>query len=166
MSDDQAQRVITYEAADRGAVCCLGCQQWTLVLIGVALIGWYAYSRVLWALVVGIVLVLAGVGLGRVLRSSRRGRWEISFDRDRRIVTIVSQTRGGTTERVLPFDEIATVELEEIRRDVSTGDDVPYLRPVLHLTSGEIVPLDERMSVKRPDRAQEIAEQMREIIAE
>lgn len=163
MNRAREQRVVTWEAADRGASCCLGCWAWVMILGGAGLGVWYVTGGA-WKLAIGLLLMAAGAGVLLFMRSSRRGRWEIRFDRDRREVTLFSRKGGEEITRVIAFDEIVAVQLEQIKRDVSTGGDVPHLRPVLYLRSGEQVPLDERLSVKRPERADEVLRQMREIL--
>ena len=157
--------VVTYEAADRGAVCCLGCQAWLLVLGGIALVAWYFLREVgVWAPVVGAILVLGGLGLSRYLARGRN-RWEVSFDRQRRVVTITSCVRRKTQTREIPFADISFIELREITRDVSTGSAVPYTLPAFRLVSGEEVALDERLSIKDPERAEEVAAEMRGLLS-
>ncbi len=155
--------IVTYEAADRGATCCMGCWAWTMLLAGIGLGLWYITGGT-WKLVAGGALIAAGVGLLLFMRSSRRGRWELTFDRDRREVIMRTRVQGTEVERMIPFHEIKSIELEEITRDVTTGDDVPFLRPVFHLNSGERLPVDPRLSVKDPERAREVADEMRGIL--
>ncbi|MFP4248290.1 MAG: hypothetical protein ACLFU7_01450 [Armatimonadota bacterium] len=157
------KRIVTYEAADRGAVCCLGCQAWTLVLGGAGFGLWYLLAGELWRVVIGGILLIGGIALMRHL-STGRNRWEVSFDRERRVVSLLTQ-EGGTREvREIPFDEIGAVLLREITRDVTTGEDVPHLLPVFELQSGGKVALDERLSIKDPERAEEVAEEMRALL--
>lgn len=163
MNRGSDEGVVTYEAADRGASCCLGCWAWLMILTGVGLGLWFIAGDA-WKLIVGSVLVIAGIGVLLFMRSSRRGRWEIRLDRDRRELTLVSREHGEEVERVIAFDQIVAVELEPLTRDVSTGEGVRYLRPVFYLRSGEQVPVDERLSIKRPDRAEEFARQMRDLL--
>ena len=163
MAGKQSDNMVTYEAADRGASCCLGCWATTMMIAGAGVLLWYVAGGS-WKLIVGGVLILAGAGLFLFMRSSRRGRWEVTFDSDRREVLISSSSQGTYVERAIPFQEIVAVELEQITRDVSTGDDVAFLRPVLHLESGEQVEFDERLSVKSPSRAEEVVEEMRNIV--
>ncbi len=168
MADEQTgagtqKRIVTYEAADRGAVCCLGCQAWALILGGVGFGVWYLLAGELWRAVIGGVLLIGGIALIRHL-STGRNRWEVSFDRDRRVVSLLSQ-EGGTREvREIPFAAIEAVLLREITRDVTTGEDVPHLLPVFELRSGEKVALDTRLSIKDPERAEEVAEEMRTLL--
>lgn len=157
------QRVVTYEAADRGAVCCLGCQAWALILGGVGFAVWYLLAGDLWRIIVGLILLIGGFALWRYL-SKGRNRWEVSFDRDRRVVTLLSRVAGETEQREIPFDEITAVELRTITRDVSTGEDVPHRLPVFVLASGERVALDERLSIKNTERADEVAGEMRTLL--
>lgn len=157
------QRVVTYEAADRGAVCCLGCQAWFLILAGIALGVWYAYTRELWQIITGLILLVGGLALQRYITSGRN-RWEVSFDRDRKVVTLLTQVKGTRERREIPFEEIAAVVLLEISRDVSTGDDVVHYLPVFRLNSGERVELDYRLSVKDPERAQEVLDEMQSLL--
>lgn len=159
------QRVVTYEAADRGAVCCLGCQSWLFILAGIALAVWYLVAGDLWKIIIAAILVIGGISLSRFLKTGRN-RWEVSFDRDRRIVTLTSTVEGTTSLREIPFDKIEAVELREITRDDSTGAGVPYRLPVFRLASGEEVALDERLSIKRSERAEEVADEMRALLAE
>lgn len=154
-----ADNIVTWEAADRGARCALGCTVFALLIAGLGLGVWSLWGGA-WKAVAGILLLLGGVGLLHWLRSPARGRWEISFDPDRKLVRLTSRKGSEASEREFGFREIAAIELEEIRRDVSTGKDVPYLLPVFHLRSGEIVRLNERMSIKDPERAREVVEQM------
>lgn len=160
---DDRQNVVAYEAADRGAVCCLGCQAWSLILGGVGLAVWYLFAGELWRIIVGLILLIGGGALWRYLAKGRN-RWEVSFDRDRRVVTLLSQVAGDTESRDIPFDEIVAVELRTITRDVSTGDDVPHRVPVFVLSSGERVELNERLSIKDPERANEVADEMRGLL--
>ncbi len=68
--------------------------------------------------------------------------------------------------REIPFAHISSVELREITRDVSTGSAVPYLLPVFRLEAGEEVALDERLSIKDPERAEEVVAEMRGLLSE
>ena len=158
-----ADNVVTWEAADRGARCTLGCMVFALLAAGLGLGVWSFWGET-WRAIAGAVLLLAGIGLLRWLRSPARGRWEISFDPDRRVVRLTASKGRESSEREFGFREIAAIELEEITRDVSTGENVPYLLPVFRLRSGEVVRLSERMSIKDPERAREVVEQMRELI--
>ncbi len=161
----QADDVITYEAADRGANCAIGCTVVMLLALGPVLAIWGALRGLdWWMLGFGILSVLAGVGLLAFMRSARRGRWEISFDRDRRVVRLYAREGGQETAREFAFHEIAEIELEQITRDVSTGDDVPYLLPVFRLKGGEAIRLHERMSIKNPERAEETVNGMRALV--
>lgn len=157
------RRVVTYEAADRGAVCCLGCQGWVMIFGGMALGVWYWCRGGLWRLVVGLIVAIGGIALLRYLATGRN-RWEVSFDRDRRVVTLMSRVSGTIERREIPFDEIGAVVLQEIGRDVSTGESVVHHLPVLRLTSDERVPLDHRLSIKDPERAREVADEMRSLL--
>ncbi len=157
------QRVVTYEAADRGAVCCLGCQAWALILGGIGFGVWAAFDAHLWRAVVGAILLIGGIALNRYLATGRN-RWEVSFDRDRRLVTLFSYEGGSREVREIPFDDIRAVLLRDITRDVTDGENVPHRLPVLQLVSGEKVPLDERLSIKDPERAEEVAEEMRALL--
>lgn len=157
------QRVVTYEAADRGAVCCLGCQAWVLVLGGIGFGVWYYYETDLWRGVIGAILLIGGIALHRYLATGRN-RWEVSFDRDRRVVTLLSQERGTRQVREIPFGDIEAVILRDITRDVTAGDGVAHRLPVFRLKSGEKVALDTRLSIKDPERAEEVAEEMRELL--
>jgi hypothetical protein len=171
MSDEQPnasdeapkKRIVTYEAADRGAVCCLGCQAWALILAGVALGVWYLFAGGLWRAVIALILLVGGIALARHL-SVGRNRWEVSFDRDRRIVTLLSAVSGEKHVREIPFDSIEDIALREITRDTSAGENLPHQLPVFRLISGEEVALDERLSVRDPDRAAEVREEMRELL--
>lgn len=159
------ENVVTWEATDRGARCAMGCSIIVLMAVGLAL----AIVGVLrgpswWLIGLGGLCALAGVGLLLFVRSPRRGRWEISFDGDRRVVRLIASEGGRVTEREFRFSEIHAIELERITRDVSTGDNVPFLLPVFRLKSGETVRLYERMSIKDPDRAGEVVAQMRELV--
>jgi len=159
------ENVVTWEAADRGARCAMGCSIIVLLLVGVALVIAGALRGPSWWMVgVGGLCVLAGIGLLLFIRSPRRGRWEISFDGDRRVVRLVASEGRQVTEREFGFGEIRAIELEQITRDVSTGDNVPFLLPVFRLKNGETVRLHERMSIKRPERADEVIAQMRELV--
>ena len=162
---ETADRVVTYEAADRSAVCCLGCQAWTMVLAGVAGGVWYGFSGDLWKIIVGLILIIGGIALSRYL-STGRNRWEVSFDRDRRIVALISLVSDERQAREIAYSEIEAVELREITRDVTEGEDVPYRLPVFRLLSGEEVALDERLSIKNPERADEVLAEMRALLAE
>ncbi|HCA45854.1 MAG TPA: hypothetical protein DEP45_00470 [Armatimonadetes bacterium] len=155
--------MVTYEAADRGAVCCLGCHAWLLILGGIGLVVWYLFGEGVWAAITGAILVVGGLALSRFLVRGR-SRWEVSFDRQRRVVTITSCVSRGTLVREIPFAQIVSIELREITRNVSTGSDVPYQLPVFRLTSGEEVALDERLSVKDSERAGEVLEEMRRLL--
>ncbi len=160
---EAGENVVTWEAADRGARCAMGCSIAVLLLVGVVL----AVLGLLrgpnwWTLGFGGLCGLAGIGLLLFMRSPRRGRWEISFDGDRRVVRLVASERGQVTEREFGFGEIRAIELEQITRDVSTA--VPYLLPVFRLKSGETVRLYESMSIKSPERAEEVVAQMRELV--
>jgi hypothetical protein len=161
--EEKKKRVVTYEAADRGAVCCLGCQAWTLILGGLGFGVWYLLARDLWRVVIGGILLIGGIALIRHL-STGRNRWEVSFDRDRRVLTLLSQQQGTREVREIPFDAVEAVLLREITRDVTTGEGVPHLLPVFHLGSGEKVALDERLSIKDPERGEEVAEEMRALL--
>jgi len=164
-TEAKGDRVVTYEAADRGAVCCLGCQAWTMILAGVAVGVWYGFSGDLWKIIVGLILIIGGIALSRYLTTGRN-RWEVSFDRDRRIVALTSLVDGERQAREIPFGEIEAVELREITRDVTAGEGVLYRLPILRLLSGEEVALDERLSIKDPERAEEVLEEMRALLAE
>ncbi len=164
-TEARPERVVTYEAADRGAVCCLGCQAWTMILAGVAVGVWYAFSGDLWKIIAGLILIIGGIALSRYLATGRN-RWEVSFDRDRRIVALTSLVSGETQAREIPFGEIESVQMREITRDVTTAEGVPYKLPILRLHSGEEVALDERLSIKDPERAEEVLEEMRSLLAE
>jgi len=159
------QNVVTWEATDRGARCAMGCSIIALLLVGVALaIVGALRGPNWWTLGFGGLCALAGVGLLLFMRSPRRGRWEISFDGDRRVVRLVASERGQVTEREFGFGEIRAIELEQIARDVSTGDNVRYLLPVFCLKSGETVRLYEGMSIKSAERAEEVVAHMRELV--
>jgi hypothetical protein len=160
---DEQQRVVTYEAADRGAVCCLGCQAWVLVLAGLGFGVWYLFAGELWRVVVGLILLVGGIALHRHLATGRN-RWEVSFDRDRRIVKLLSRESGTREVREIPFARIDDVILRDITRDVSSGENVPHKLPVLVLESGEKVPLDTRLSIRDPERAVEVQEEMRALV--
>ncbi len=158
-------RVVTYEAVDRGARCALGCISLVLLLIGVTL----AITGAMrggnpWLIGLGVLAVLAGAGQLAFMNSPARGRWEISFDCDERVVRVFCREKGTETRQEFPFEDIAAIELERITRDDSTGDNVPYLLPVLHLKNGEVVRLNERMSIKDPERAEEVVNQMRALV--
>lgn len=157
------RRVVTYEAADRGAVCCLGCQAWVLVLAGIGFGVWYYLEAQLWRGVVGAIFLIGGIALYRHIVKGRN-RWEVSFDRDLRVVTLFSQERGTRQVREIPFDNIEAVILRDITRDVTSGERVPHKLPVFRLNSGEKVALDMRLSIKDPERAEEVAEEMRELL--
>lgn len=159
----EADNVVTWEAADRGARCTLGCTVFLLLAAGLGLGVWSFWGGV-WKPIVGAVLLLVGIGLLLWMRSPARGRWEISFDPDRKLVRLTSCKGSESSEREFDFREIAEIELEEIRRDVTTGENVPYLLPVFRLKNGETVRLNERMSIKDPERAREVVEQMRALI--
>lgn len=157
------QRVVTYEAADRGAVCCLGCQAWALILAGIGFGAWAFFDAQLWRAVIGAILLIGGIALNRYLATGRN-RWEVSFDRDRRLVTILSYEAGSREVREIPFEDIRAVLLRDITRDVTSGASVPHKLPVLQLVSGDNVALDERLSIKDPERADEVAEEMRALL--
>lgn len=156
-------QVVTWEAADHGARCAVGCTVVVLLLVGFGLGVWSLWGGFWWA-IIGAAPLLAGVGLLLWIRSPARGRWEISFDLQRRIVRLTSSRGHESSVREFGFREVADIELEEIRRDVSTGENVPYLLPVFRLKSGEVIRLDKRMSIKDPERAREVIEQMRALI--
>lgn len=159
------ENVVTWEATDRGARCAMGCSIMVLLLVGAVLAIVGALRGPSWWMVgFGGLCALAGIGLLLFMRSPRRGRWEISFDGDRRVVRLTARERGQVAEREFRFREIRAIELEQIARDDSTGKNVPYLLPVFRLNSGEIVRLYERMSIKRPERAEEVVAQMRELV--
>ena len=160
---DEKQRIVTYEAADRGAVCCLGCQAWLMILGGIALGVWYFYERDLRQAVVGAIVLIGGIALRRYLATGR-SRWEVSFDRDRCVVTLVTQERGTREMREIPFDDIKAIIVRDITRDVTSGEDVPHKLPVLELRSQEKVALDRRLSIKDPERAEEVAAEMRALV--
>ncbi len=160
--ETEEKRIVTYEAADRGAVCCLGCQAWVLVLAGVGFGIWYATDRDLWRIIVAGILLMGGLTLYLYLR--KRNRWEVTFDRDRQVVTLFSSVAGDVEKREIDFDRIEAVSLREITRDVTTGEDVPHQLPVFHLEAGEEVPLDQRLSIKDSERAEEVADEMRALL--
>lgn len=159
---EQKQRVVTYEAADRGAVCCLGCQAWVLILGGIGFGAWFYFEEGIWRVVIGAILVVGGFALHRYIAG--RNRWEVSFDRDRQVMTLLTQERGTREVREIPFGSIEGVMLQEITRDISDGENVSHHRPVFRLSSGERVAVDPRLSIKQPDRAQEVLEEMRELL--
>jgi len=163
VSANEAEDVVTYEAADRGAVCALGCIGWLLILVGAGFGLWYIGGG-LWKLVVGLPLLLGGLGMVWYLRSPLRRRWELSFDRTREVAIIRTHSREGREEREIPFADIEAIELAEIVRDVSEGENVPYLLPVFRLRGGETVRLDREMSVRDPERAEQVADEMRYLV--
>lgn len=166
MADRSApDRVVTYEAVDRGARCFLGCMSLLFLLVGVTVaITGAVRGGSPWLIGLGVLGVLAGAALLAFMNAPARGRWEISFDCNRRIVRLVCRERGIETRQEFAFQDIAAIELERITRDDSTGDNVPYLLPVLHLKNGEVVRLNERMSIKDPERAEETVNQMRALV--
>ncbi|MGD9495148.1 MAG: hypothetical protein AB7Y46_02440 [Armatimonadota bacterium] len=157
-------RTVTWEAADRGARCTLGCTALLLALLGVALAIWGGVRGAWWMALLAGLCVLGAVGLLSFLRSRALGRWEISFERERRVVRLYARERGEERVREFAFAEIAAIELERISRDVSAGEGVPYLLPVFRLKSGETVRLDTRMSIRDPKRAEEVVTQMRALV--
>ncbi|MGI5819875.1 MAG: hypothetical protein ACOX9R_17465 [Armatimonadota bacterium] len=162
-AEREGKRVVTYEAADRGAVCCLGCQAWVMIFAGAGFGAWYLLQGDLWRIIVGLILFIGGTALARYVTAGRN-RWEVSFDRDRRVITLLTRIGGTTERREIPYEDVEAVVLQTITRDVTGGDDVPHHVPVFRLSSGERVVLDERLSIKDPDRAEEVLAEMRTLL--
>ncbi|MCD6361688.1 MAG: hypothetical protein J7M38_12610 [Armatimonadetes bacterium] len=161
---DMSDRSVTWEAADKGASCALGCVATSCLLLGLGFGLWYISGGV-WKLVVAIPLLLAGMGLAMFLRSPRRGRWEVTFDPDARVITLLTRVEGREQVQVINYDDVAGIELEQIRRRMSDGEVTTFQRPVILLTGGrEPVRLDERLSVRDPEHAREVLEQMRGLL--
>lgn len=157
-------RSVTWEAADKGAGCALGCIATLCLLLGMGM-GLWSLAGGAWKVVLAVVLVGAGIGLAVFLRSPRRGRWEVTFDPDARTITLLSRVEGRESAQVIGYDEVARVELEEIQRDTSRDGVATFHRPVIVLTGGrEPVPLDERLSVRDPEHAREVLDQMRALL--
>ncbi|MGC9318719.1 MAG: hypothetical protein ACP5KN_11880 [Armatimonadota bacterium] len=163
MADETTDAAVTWEAADRGASCTMGCFATLLLLLGLGSLLWYTTGGT-WKLIVGGVSLAAGVGLVLFMRSRRRGRWEITIDPEPEVVRIFTREMGVENEREIPFAQIQEIELREIRRDVTIGENVPYQLPVFRLCDGEEVALDERMSIRDPDRAEETLARMRKLV--
>ncbi|MEA3403267.1 MAG: hypothetical protein U9R79_18640 [Armatimonadota bacterium] len=163
MADEASENAVTWEAADRGASCTMGCFATLLLLIGLGALLWF-FAGGAWKLIVSGVSLAAGVGLLLFMRSPMRGRWEITIDPEPEVVRIYGRRRGVVDEREIPFDQIEAIELREITRDVTIGENVPYQLPVFRLVDGEEVALDERMSIRDPDRAEETLARMRKLV--
>ena len=158
-------RSVTWEAADKGASCALGCLAGMSLLLGLGFGLWFLGGGA-WKLLVAALLIGAGFGLALFLRSPRRGRWEVTFDPDARTITLLSRVEGQESVRVIDYDDVAEVELEEIERTTSGGEVVAFQRPVIVLTGGrEPVRLDERLSVCDPEHAREVLDQMRRLLS-
>ncbi len=155
--------VVTWEATDRGANMCLfGCVPLGLFCVALGFGIWAIWGG-WWKLIVVALAVAGIVGIVLFQRSPRRGRWEISFDPGAEVVRICRGRGSDETVQEIPFEKIEAIRLQAIHRDVTEGQGVEFFVPVFHLRGGEQVRLDERMSIRNPDRAEEVVEQMREL---
>lgn len=164
MADESSGDEVTWEAADRGATCALGCIAAILITGGVGVGIWGAITGGVWQVIVAALCLIGAAGVIWFVHSPRRGRWEVSFYPGRRVVEVYMRVEGEEHEREIPFDDIAEIRLEEITRDVTAGEDMPYLLPVFVLRNGDQVALDRRMSVRDPERASEIVERMEKLV--
>ena len=159
-------REVTYHAADRGASCAVGC----LAFLGFALaIGMGLWSVLegmgTWKLVVGVVGLGSGVGLVAFLRSPRRGRWEVTFDPEARVIRFYTRVRGEVSAEEISYDEVERIGLTPVERETSAGDTVTFQFPVIHLRGGrDPLRFDERLSIRDPKRAQELLEEMKGLL--
>ncbi len=152
---------VTWEAADKGASCALGCLAGLCLLTGGALALW-SLTGGIWKLILALPGLVAGAGLVAFLRSPWRGRWEVTFDPGERTITVLTRVHGRQTVQVIGFDEVAGIELEPIARRTSGGEIATFYRPVLQRKEGRApLRLDERLSVRDAEHAREVLQQMR-----
>jgi len=131
------QREVTYHAADPGASCVLGC----LASLGFALaIGmglWFMLGGMqAWKVVVGVLGLGAGFGLAAFLRSPRRNSWEVTFDREERVIRFRARVGGEVTTGEISYDEVESIGLTPIQRETSEGEAVTFQLPVIYRKGG------------------------------
>ncbi len=162
----QQAREVTYHAADRGASCLLGCLALSCLVLGVGMGLWFATGGMaIWKAAVAVLGVGAGISLLAFLRSPMRGRWEVTFDPEARIVRIYARVRGNAITEEISFDEIERIGLTPVERETSQGEIADFQVPVLYLKGGRApVRFDERLSISDPERAEEVLAEMNELL--
>ncbi len=165
-ADACSPEAVTWEAADKGASCALGCV--AILLFTVALgCGLWFLSGGVWKIVLAAVCALGGIGLVVFIKSPSRGRWEVTIDPGERVIRLVTRVDRQTTVREIAFDNVQSIQLEEIEREASNGEVLTAHLPVIHLVGeAEPVRFDQRLSVRSASRAAEVLEQMRGLLAE
>jgi len=164
----QQAREVTYHAVDRGASCLLGCLALSCLLLGVGMGLWFVTGGMaIWKAAVAVLGVGAGISLVAFLRSPMRGRWEVTFDPEARIVRIYTRVRGKASTEEIGFDEIERIGLTPVERETSRGEMATSQLAVLYLKGGrEPVRFDERLSISDPERAEEVLAEMNELLGE
>ena len=162
-TDERRPAPVTWEAADKGASCAMGCIASTCFALAVGMGLWWL-SGGLWKAVVAVVAMLGGLGIMAFLRRPSRGKWEVTFDPGERVIRLLTRVNRRDEVREIGFDDVARIALEEIQRETSDGKLATFQRLVIHLEGGDVVALDERLSVRDKTRAQETLAQMREMI--
>jgi hypothetical protein len=160
------EREVTYHAADRGASCTLGCLILVCFLLGIGMGLWSISGGAgIWKTVVGALALLAGIGLITFLRSPVRGRWEVTFDVDERVIRFYSRVHRQASTEEISFDEVARIALTPIERETSGGEIVAFQLPVIYFKSGrEPLRFDERLSIREPQRAEDVLREMNELL--
>lgn len=167
MPDESGKRKeVTYHAADRGASCALGCVAFLCFVVAVGMGLWFILGGAgTWKVVAGVLGLGAGFGLAAFLRSPRRGRWEVTFCPEERVIRFYTRVRAEVSTEEISYDEVERIGLTPIERETSGGDTVSFQLPVIYLKGGrEPCRFDERLSIRDPKRAQEMLEEMKGLL--
>ena len=155
---------VTYHAADRGATCSLGCIASLCFILGIGMGLWFIWGGI-WKAIVAVSALLSGIGLVTFLRSPTRGRWEVTFDPEARVVRYCTRVRRRETTEKISYDEVDHIALAPIERETSRREVVTFQLPVIHLKGGrEPIRFDERLSIRDPERAEEVLKEMNELL--
>jgi len=162
----QQAREVTYHAADRGATCTLSCLAFSCLLLGIGMGLWFIAGGI-WKMAVALLALAAGISLVAFVRSPMRGRWEVTFDLDAHVIRLYTRVHGKASTEEIGFDEVQRIGLTPIERDTSKGEAVTFQLPVIYLKGDrEPIRFDERLSVRDPERAQQMLAEMNELLGE